>query len=51
MPDVNRQVRKACPNGVDVSFDNTSGPISDAVLGQLNVGARVAVCGTASVAN
>jgi NADPH-dependent curcumin reductase CurA len=40
----------ATPNGIDVYFDNTSGRISDAVLKRLNVGARVAICGTASVA-
>jgi len=41
----------ACPQGIDVYFDNTAGPISDAVLGHLAVGARVVVCGTASVAS
>jgi len=41
----------SCPRGIDIYFDNTAGPISDAVLAQLAVGARVVVCGTASVAN
>jgi NADPH-dependent curcumin reductase CurA len=41
----------ACPGGVDVYFDNTAGRISDAVMHRLNVGARVVVCGTASVAS
>ena len=41
----------ACPQGIDVYFDNTSGPISDAVMRHLRVGARVVVCGTASIAN
>jgi len=41
----------ACPHGVNVYFDNTSGPISDAVLKHLAVGARIVVCGTASVAS
>jgi NADPH-dependent curcumin reductase CurA len=40
-----------CPRGVDVYFDNTAGAISDAVLAQLAVGARVVICGTASVAS
>jgi NADPH-dependent curcumin reductase len=44
-------LRDACPRGVDVYFDNTAGAISDAVLGQLAVGARVVICGTASVAS
>jgi NADPH-dependent curcumin reductase CurA len=34
-----------------VYFDNTAGPISDAVLGHLAIGARVVVCGTAAVAS
>ena len=41
----------ACPSGVDVYFDNTAGRISDAVMRRLNVGARVVVCGTASIAS
>jgi NADPH-dependent curcumin reductase CurA len=41
----------ACGGGVNVYFDNTAGAISDAVLGKLAMGARVAVCGTASVAS
>ena len=40
---------RACPHGVDVYFDNTAGQISDAVLPQLAMGARVVICGTASV--
>lgn len=49
--DIGAALKAACPNGVDVYFDNTSGAISDAVFGQLAVGARVVVCGTASVAS
>src|SRR5207237_7951514 len=41
----------SCPNGVDVYFDNTGGAISDIVLRHLAVGARVVVCGTASVSS
>jgi NADPH-dependent curcumin reductase CurA len=39
----------ACPRGIDVYFDNTAGAISDAVLAQLAIGARVVICGTASI--
>ena len=48
---IDEQVADACPNGVDVYFDNTSGPISDAVMARLSIGARVVICGTASVAS
>ncbi|MDB6062647.1 MAG: alcohol dehydrogenase [Verrucomicrobiaceae bacterium] len=41
----------ACPNGIDLYFDNTAGAISDAVYQRLNVNARVVICGTASVAS
>jgi len=41
----------ACPEGVDVYYDNTAGTISDEVVKHLRVGARVVICGTASIAN
>ncbi len=47
--DLDAELARACPNGIDVYFDNTSGAISDAVLRQLNVGARVTICGTAAL--
>ena len=39
----------AAPGGINVYFDNTSGRISDTVLPQLAIGARVVVCGTAAI--
>jgi NADPH-dependent curcumin reductase CurA len=39
----------ACPGGVQVYFDNTAGAISDAVYPRLAIGARVVICGTASI--
>lgn len=47
----NAALDAACSGGVDIYFDNTAGRISDAVMGHLNVGARIVVCGTASVAS
>ena len=41
----------ACPEGVDVYFDNTAGSISDSIVRRLKVGARVVICGTASIAS
>ncbi len=49
--DVSEALRRSCPRGIDVYFDNTAGPISDAVLTQLALGARIVICGTASVAS
>jgi NADPH-dependent curcumin reductase len=49
--DLPAAVAGACPDGVHVYFDNTSGPVSDAVLPRLAAGGRVVVCGTASVAS
>ena len=44
-------LKAACPRGVNVYFDNTSGAISDAVMAQLAMNARVVICGTASIAS
>lgn len=41
----------ACPNGINVYYDNTGGPITDAVLRHIAKGARIVVCGTASVSS
>ncbi|MCP4841849.1 MAG: zinc-binding dehydrogenase, partial [Halieaceae bacterium] len=41
----------ACPDGVDVYFDNVGGEIFDAALLCLNKFARVAVCGWISTYN
>jgi NADPH-dependent curcumin reductase CurA len=47
--DLDAALAAACPDGVDVYYDNTAGAISDAVYRCLRVGARVAICGTASI--
>ena len=44
-----KRLRAACPDGVDCYFDNTCGPISDTVMRCLARGARIAICGTASL--
>lgn len=46
--DFDAALSAACPDGIDVYFDNTSGRISDAVLRHINKRARIVVCGTAS---
>ena len=44
-------LKEACPNGVDVYFDNVGGEVSDAVLPLLNHGARLVICGQISLYN
>lgn len=46
--DVAQAIKETCPDGVNCYFDNTCGPISDAVMTNLAVGARITVCGTAA---
>lgn len=50
-PTLAAELAKACPDGVDVYFDNTSGEISDTVMTQLALHARIVICGTASIAS
>jgi NADPH-dependent curcumin reductase CurA len=47
--DLGVELSAVCPDGVDVYFDNTCGPISDAVFERLALHARITVCGTASL--
>lgn len=49
--DIDAALAAACPDGLDVYFDNTAGAISDAVHRHLRVGARIVICGTASIAS
>lgn len=44
-------IKEAAPNGVDIYFDNVGGPISDAVLFNINQFARLVICGAISVYN
>lgn len=38
-------IREACPDGIDVFFDNTAGPIHDAAMKNLAQNARIVICG------
>jgi NADPH-dependent curcumin reductase CurA len=42
---------KACPDGIDVYFDNVGGWISDAIYPNIAFGARIAICGMISEYN
>jgi NADPH-dependent curcumin reductase len=48
---VPRVLREACPDGIDVYFDNVGGEILDAALAHLARNARVVICGAISQYN
>ena len=49
--DVKKGLKQACPNGVDVFFDNVGGDILNDVLTQINLRARIVICGAISQYN
>ncbi|MDT7829590.1 NADP-dependent oxidoreductase [Pricia sp. S334] len=49
--DMNQAVAKACPDGVDVYFDNVGGEILDAAMQNINKDGRVINCGAISLYN
>ncbi|MEG5266425.1 NADP-dependent oxidoreductase [Pseudomonas sp. JDS28PS106] len=49
--DVLEGLKRTCPNGVNVYFDNVGGEILDAVLSRLALHARVVICGAISQYN
>jgi NADPH-dependent curcumin reductase CurA len=49
--DVSQALRKHCPQGIDIYFDNVGGDILDAVLVQITLGARIVLCGGISQYN
>jgi len=44
-------LKKKCPNGIDVFFDNVGGIILDAALSKLRMHAKVVICGAISQYN
>lgn len=44
-------IKNACPEGIDIYFDNVGGDISDAVLSSINKYARIVICGGISLSN
>ncbi len=49
--DMKQALKDACPNGVDIYFDNVGGTVSDAVLPLINKAARIIICGQISLYN
>ncbi len=46
-----RDLKEACPKGVDVNFENVGGEVLDTVLRLMNLFSRVVVCGLVSEYN
>ncbi len=44
-------LKQHCPKGIDIYFDNVGGAILEAVLNQINMKARISVCGMISQYN
>jgi len=44
-PSLNEDLSRACPNGIDVYFDNVGGPLLEVILEHINDGARIPFCG------
>jgi len=49
--DIRSALKRTCPNGIDVYFDNVGGDILDAALTQINMKARIVICGAISQYN
>ena len=49
--DYRAKIKELCPDGVNVYFDNVGGAITDAVLFNLHLHARVSICGQISLYN
>jgi len=49
--DVTQALRKSCPQGINIYFDNVGGDILEAALSNLARGARVVICGAISQYN
>eukprot|EP00189_Rhodosorus_marinus_P003537 CAMPEP_0113965818 /NCGR_PEP_ID=MMETSP0011_2-20120614/7968_1 /TAXON_ID=101924 /ORGANISM="Rhodosorus marinus" /LENGTH=350 /DNA_ID=CAMNT_0000978397 /DNA_START=1041 /DNA_END=2093 /DNA_ORIENTATION=+ /assembly_acc=CAM_ASM_000156 len=49
--DIGKSLKRTCPDGIDVYFDNVGGVTLNEVLKQLNRGGRVVLCGAISSYN
>lgn len=49
--DIRAGLKRTCPDGIDIYFENVGGEILDAVLARINLRARISVCGMISMYN
>jgi NADPH-dependent curcumin reductase CurA len=49
--DVSQALRQQCPEGIDIYFEQVGGHMLEAVLDQINLRARIVVCGMISTYN
>jgi len=49
--DIRAALKRECPNGIDVDFENAGGEILDAIMEQINLKARIVLCGMISQYN
>ncbi len=49
--DYDAKLQEVCPDGIDVYFDNTGGPVTDAVFLNINLRGRMVICGQISQYN
>jgi len=49
--DAAQGLKRTCPDGIDVYFDNVGGDILDACLARINLRARIVICGAISQYN
>lgn len=50
-PELQNAIATACPNGVNIYFDNTAGTITDSVMPNLTLNSRIVICGTAAISD
>ena len=48
---ISSELKSACPNGIDLYFDNVGGKHLEAAIDNMNIFGRIALCGTTSLYN
>lgn len=48
---LDKELEKACPDGIDIYFDNVGGSVTDGAINHLALGARIVICGQIDMYN